>query len=103
MSFRKAADDGDVKQGSALRVELDGKAIALVRNPEGKLFALDDICSHEDASLSEGFVENTSIECPRHCATFDLESGKAMALPAIEAIGTYEVKVENGEILVNIT
>jgi len=94
MSYIKAADDGEVEQGSAIRVELNGLALALVRTADGKLYAVDDTCSHEEASLSDGFVEGGGIECPRHGATFDLETGKAMTLPAIERIGTYQVKVE---------
>ena len=103
MSFVKALPDNEIRPGNAVSVELEGRVIALVRTTDGRLFAVDDSCSHEEASLSEGFVEEAVIECPRHGATFDLETGKALSLPAINAIGTYEVRVENGEILVNIT
>jgi len=103
MSFVRAAGEKEVKPGAALRVELKGRAIALVRSVDGRLFAVSDSCSHEEASLSEGFVDGCVIECPRHGATFDLETGKALSLPAIEAIATYDVRVENSGIFVNIT
>jgi len=103
MSYVKALPEYEVRPGSAVCVELEGHVIALVRSTDGRLFAVDDTCSHEEASLSEGFVEDGIIECPRHGATFDLETGKALTLPAIKSIGAYQVKVENGEILVNIT
>ncbi|MBW7996344.1 MAG: non-heme iron oxygenase ferredoxin subunit [Candidatus Glassbacteria bacterium] len=103
MSFLRAAGDKEVKPGQALRVELDGRLIALVRTADGRLFAVDDTCTHEQESLSDGFVEEGWIECPRHGAQFDLESGRALTLPALEKLGTYEVKVEIGEIMVNIT
>lgn len=102
MSFRRAAAEGEIIAGSALRVVLEGRPIAVVKTIEGRLFAVADTCTHEQASLSEGFVENETIECPRHGATFSLETGEALTLPANSGLATYEVKVENGEILINI-
>ena len=103
MSFVRVVAAEEVKTGSARRVELDGRAIAVVRSEEGKFYAIDDTCTHEDTSLAEGYIEGRVIECPRHGARFDLETGNSLSfLPATEAVRTYEVKVDNGEILVNI-
>lgn len=103
MSFIPVANESDVKPECALRVCPDGRAVALVRTVAGRLYALDDTCTHEEASLADGFIEEERIECPRHGAQFDLASGRALSLPALESLRTYEVKVENGEIYVNIT
>jgi 3-phenylpropionate/trans-cinnamate dioxygenase ferredoxin subunit len=60
--------------------------------------ALDDKCSHGEISLSEGFVEEGTIECWAHGAKFDLNTGVPLSLPAYEPVNTYEILIENGEI-----
>lgn len=88
----------DIKPGKALRVVLSDHPIALVRTKAGDVYALDDKCSHGEISLSEGFVDNTSIECWAHGAKFELSSGKPLNLPAYEPVSTYEVIIDNGDI-----
>jgi nitrite reductase/ring-hydroxylating ferredoxin subunit len=103
MSFVRVASVADVLPESIQRVNTGGCQLALVSSADGKIFAVSDTCTHEDASLAEGFVEGERIECPRHGAQFELASGRALTLPAVQALKTYQVKVENGEIYVNIT
>ena len=103
MSFVRVALEEEITPEAAMRVTCGGRAIALVRIAGGELYAVDDTCTHEEASLAEGLVEGSTIECPRHGARFDLASGEAITLPAVGSLRTYQVKVENGEILVNIT
>jgi 3-phenylpropionate/trans-cinnamate dioxygenase ferredoxin subunit len=62
--------------------------------------ALDDKCSHGEISLSEGFVDNETVECWAHGAKFDLNSGKPLSLPAYEPVATYEVLIDNNDIYV---
>ena len=88
----------DLKPGKALKVTVAEHAIALVRAKSGEVYALDDKCSHGEISLSEGFVDNTTIECWAHGAKFELSTGKPLTLPAYEPVNTYEVIIENGEI-----
>ena len=99
MAIRICALD-DLKPGKALRVVISEHPIALVRSKTGEVFALDDKCSHGEISLSEGFVDNTSIECWAHGAKFDLATGKPMSLPAYEPVSTYEVIIENNDIYI---
>ena len=101
MSFVKAAGLDELGEEAALQVVLDGKAIALVKSG-GEIFAVDDTCTHEKESLAGGFIEEKTIECPRHGAMFDLKTGRALSLPATRDLNSYEVKVENGEIFVSI-
>ena len=101
MSFVKAADYDHLDEEAAIRVVLAGKAIALVKSG-GAVYAVDDTCTHEKESLSGGFIDENTIECPRHGAMFDLKTGRVLSLPATRDLTTYEVKVENGEILVSI-
>ncbi len=88
----------DLKPGKAIRVKVGEHAIAIVRTPSGEVKALDDKCSHGEISLSEGFVEEGTIECWAHGAKFDLNTGVPLSLPAYEPVNTYEILIENDEI-----
>lgn len=90
----------DLKPGNALRVKINDHAIAIIRTPAGEVKALDDKCSHGEISLSEGFVDNETIECWAHGAKFDLNTGKPLSLPAYEPVATYEILIENNDIFV---
>ena len=92
----------DIKPGKSIRVKVGDVAIAVVRTPNGDVKALDDKCSHGEISLSEGFVDNETIECWAHGAKFDLNTGKPLSLPAYEPVATYEVLIENGDIFLEI-
>ena len=99
MAIRICALD-DLKPGKALRVVISEHPIALVRAKSGDVYALDDKCSHGEISLSEGFVDNSTIECWAHGAKFELSTGKPLSLPAYEPVSTYEVIIENGDIFI---
>ena len=90
----------DIKPGRAIRVKLGDHAIAIARTKSGEVKAIDDKCSHGEISLSEGFVDNETIECWAHGAKFSLETGKPLSLPAFEPVSVYEVIIENGEIYI---
>jgi 3-phenylpropionate/trans-cinnamate dioxygenase ferredoxin subunit len=92
----------DIKPGKSIRVKVGDLAIAVVRTPNGDVKALDDKCSHGEISLSEGFVDNETIECWAHGAKFDLNTGKPLSLPAYEPVATYEVLIDNGDIFLEI-
>lgn len=97
ISFKVAAKVSDIAQGRVKVVEVDGKRIALC-NVNGTIYAIDDLCTHDNGPLGEGELFNGQIECPRHGARFDVKNGKVMCLPAVIPVKTYEVKVENGEV-----
>ena len=92
----------EIKPGRAIRVKIGDDAIAIVHTKSGKVYALDDKCSHGEISLSEGFVDETTIECWAHGAKFSLETGKPLSLPAYESVKTYEAFVENGEVFLDL-
>lgn len=93
---------GDVRSGEGLRVEVQDVPVA-VWNVDGEFFATDDICSHEEASLSDGFLWGETIECPLHGAQFDVRTGRVLSLPAVLPIASYQIKVEDGTIFVGWT
>ncbi|MEY3889579.1 MAG: hypothetical protein RLZZ90_812 [Actinomycetota bacterium] len=92
----------DIKLGKAIRVKVGDLAIAVVRTKAGEIKAISDTCSHGEISLSEGFVDNETIECWAHGAKFSLETGAALTLPAFEPVPVYEVIIENDDIYLEI-
>lgn len=82
----------DLPEGTATRVEVDGAEVCLVHS-EGQVFAIDDICSHAEVSLSEGEVDGCFIECWLHGSRFDLRTGEPVGPPAISPVPTYAVRV----------
>lgn len=89
----------DLPSGEATRV-LAHVPVA-VFNTDGELFAIDDTCTHQDASLSEGWLENCTIECPLHSSCFDLRTGKPTGPPAKRPVRTYSVLVQDGVVYVD--
>ena len=88
---------GDIPSGTGKQFILEGLVIALF-NVDGKFFAIDDTCTHAEASLSEGSLEGTVVTCPHHGAQFDLKSGNALTLPAVTGVRTYPIKIQGDEI-----
>jgi len=88
-------------ESSPVKIEKEGKSICLTRIGE-EVFAVNDTCSHSDASLSEGEVTDFKIECWLHGAEFDLRTGAALTLPATQAIQTYAVTIDGNSVTVEI-
>ena len=89
----------DLSPGEATRVV--AHVPVAVFNADGELFAIDDTCTHQDASLSEGWLEDGLIECPLHEACFDLRTGKPTGPPAKRPVRTYDVLVRDGVVYVD--
>ena len=92
----------DLEEAIPLRVELDGTPISIVRT-EGEVYAIYDVCSHANVSLSEGEVEDHTIECWLHGSCFDLRTGKPTGLPATKPVPVYPVKIEGDDVLVSLS
>jgi 3-phenylpropionate/trans-cinnamate dioxygenase ferredoxin subunit len=101
VSAQRVASLSDLADESALRVELDGKPVCLARSG-GTVYAVGDLCSHADVSLSEGDVEDGRVECWLHGSMFDLATGKPTGLPATKPVPTYAVTVEGDDVLVDL-
>ena len=98
--WQRVAALSDIKDGEAFAVELGGEPIALYRI-DGQIHAIGDVCTHEFALLSQGFVEDCAIECPLHQAKFDIRTGRCLAPPADEDVPVYAVKVEGEDVFVS--
>lgn len=102
VGFTKVARAEDVAAGEMTTVEtLEGEQIVLV-SIDGEIYAFQDRCSHKEFPLSNGTLEGDQVECSWHGARFDVRTGRALCLPAIKPIKTYEVRVENGDIYVGL-
>ena len=99
--FIKVAKLTDIAAGKGLCVDVNGKKIGLF-NLAGEVFAIDDICTHAHASLSEGDVSGDEIACPLHFATFNIRTGECTAPPADEDVATYPVRVVGDDIEVEV-
>lgn len=89
---------GDVPEGEVFQADLsDGRVLAVYR-VDGQVYATDDLCSHGDASLAEGEIENGEIVCPYHMGRFDIRTGEATGAPCSIAIRTYNVIERDGAI-----
>ena len=101
--FQKVANKDDLKEGDMLKVEANGKQIVLSM-VEGKVYAIDEICTHEGGPLDEGELNGYDLKCPWHYAVFDVRNGKVSdATVWATNLNSYTVKVDetNGDILVN--
>jgi nitrite reductase/ring-hydroxylating ferredoxin subunit len=99
--FHRVATSSEIAPGEALHVTVDDREIALF-NVDGEFYAIEDVCTHAYALLSEGFVDGDIIECPLHGGRFEIKTGKAVAEPPTEDVRTYPVKREGDAILVGI-
>ncbi|GAA5230261.1 non-heme iron oxygenase ferredoxin subunit [Arthrobacter cryoconiti] len=93
----------DVQLKSAVLVEVDDYPIAIVRDSEGVLHAIGDTCSHAEISLSEGDVEEDTIECWAHGSSFDLKTGAPLTLPAFEPVPVFALSVHGSDVYVDVT
>ena len=101
MSRVYACPVGDLPEGEALR--LDTSPVIALFNVGGEFYAINDHCSHGNASMSEGYLEeDATVECPLHAASFCLKTGKALCLPATDPLTTYAVYVDGSDVFVDI-
>ena len=99
--FVTIATTSDIEPGKVKVYEAGGKQIA-VCNVDGTFYAIDDICTHDNGPLAEGELLGDQIECPRHGALFDVKTGKALTLPAVQPVCSYPVQVEGDDIMVEV-
>ncbi len=100
-NFVALASLADVLPGKMFRAVHQGKAY-LLANIEGEIYAVDDMCTHEDASLFKGSLHDDCVKCPLHGSRFRLATGEALDEPAEENLNTYAVRIDGDNILVAV-
>jgi len=101
MTSQKALALADLTQDTATKVVLDGIPIAVVLDSAGTVHAIGDTCTHGDISLSEGFVEDDTLECWAHGSKFELTTGKPLSLPAYEPVPVFAVEIIAGDVFID--
>jgi 3-phenylpropionate/trans-cinnamate dioxygenase ferredoxin subunit len=94
----RVCQESDIPIGEAVRVDVD-PPIAVFK-VGGELYAIDDTCTHQDASLADGWVEGCIVECPLHESCFDLRTGEVTGPPAKQGVRTHRVEVVDGVVFV---
>lgn len=90
-----------LEPGELMYVEVGDEPVCLI-NMDGELYALNDTCTHEDASLSDGDIVGDEIECPLHGGAFFIKTGEPAAMPCVTPIETYKVRIHDGEVQVSL-
>ena len=99
--FQRACAVADVVDGGAVRVVVDGVPVAVVRS-DGEVYAIHDVCSHANVALSEGEIDDQTIECWLHGSRFDLVTGRPTGLPATQPVPVDPVKIDGDDVLVSV-
>jgi naphthalene 1,2-dioxygenase system ferredoxin subunit len=90
-----------IPEDDVMGIDAEGKSFALYQ-VDGEIYATDNICTHGNARLCDGFLEGHEIECPLHQGKFDIRNGKAMCAPLTEDVKTYPVKIEGTRVFVEV-
>jgi len=101
VEYMEVAPLAELPSGERLFVEVEGKPI-VVFNVAGQLFAIADLCSHDDGPVGEGDLDGYTITCPRHGARFDIRTGRVLHMPAVVDIPAYPVQIRDGMIYLGI-
>ena len=103
MALHRIAAADELPPGSLRHIEVSGRQLCLAHVPDEGFFAIDDMCTHEQALLSDGELIGCEVECPEHFSRFDLRTGAVNSLPAMDPSTVYEVSVESdGAIFVEL-
>ncbi|NNN20396.1 MAG: non-heme iron oxygenase ferredoxin subunit [Acidimicrobiales bacterium] len=99
----KVCEVEELKEGVLTKFDFGKETLAVLKS-EGEIYIVEDTCSHQKYSLSEGEVdlEELTVECPRHGAQFSLKTGEVLSLPATRPIKTYAAEIGNGAVWVSI-
>ncbi|MBW8010525.1 MAG: non-heme iron oxygenase ferredoxin subunit [Chloroflexi bacterium] len=101
LDFVGVAREDEIANGERLFVEVDEFNI-VVFNIAGKLFAIGDVCSHDNGPVGDGELEDHEVICPRHGAHFDVRDGKVLSFPAVVDIPAYPIRIIDGQVEVGL-
>ena len=93
----------DIEAEDVIRFDHGDRTFAIYRSDDDQYYASDGRCTHEKVHLAGGFVMDNIVECPKHNGRFDISTGEAKGAPACIDLRTYPVKVENGQVVIDIS
>jgi nitrite reductase/ring-hydroxylating ferredoxin subunit len=88
--------------GTVRVVEVDGRSLCVGLTEDGRWGAIDNVCTHDGGVLGEGELDESAVECPRHGGRFDLFSGRVLSFPPVRPVDAYEVRIEDGSVVVDL-
>ncbi|WP_277453652.1 non-heme iron oxygenase ferredoxin subunit [Janibacter sp. DB-40] len=102
MGWTRVCDVDDVEEEDVIGVSVEGRDVAVYRDEDGEFYASDGHCTHERMLLCDGLVMDGIIECPKHNGRFRITDGAAVGAPVTIDLRTYPVRVEDGEVHVDL-
>ena len=102
MASHRVASIDEVPAETMKRVDAGGTPICLAHAEDGNFYAVNDVCTHEEFSLSDGELWGMDVECPQHGSRFNLQTGKVTGLPAVIPATTYPVRVDGPDVYVEV-
>jgi 3-phenylpropionate/trans-cinnamate dioxygenase ferredoxin subunit len=98
----RACEIDDIDEEDVMRFDHEGRTFAVYRSPDDEFFATDGLCTHERVHLADGLVMDDIIECPKHNGRFNYRTGQAKGAPACVNLKTYPVKVDGGQVYIQL-
>ena len=102
MARVRVASVDELPEEALKRFDVGGTPVCVAHAEDGKFYALNDVCTHEEFYLSDGELWGLDVECPQHGSRFNLQTGKVTGLPAVIPAKTYPVSVEGSDVYVEV-
>ena len=100
--FAFACKLSELKPNQAKAIELNDRFVVLVLMADGKVYCVEDLCTHDGGTLGDGELVGNCLVCPRHGAKFDVKTGDAICMPATEGTLSHDVQIRNDEVFVQL-
>ena len=98
--FEFACKLSELKPNQAKAIEVHDRFVVVVLLDDGKVYCVEDLCTHDGGTLGDGELDGGCLVCPRHGAKFDVKTGDAVCMPATEGTLSHEVRIQDGEVFV---
>lgn len=102
MPWVEACAADEIEEEDVFRWDYQDRTFAIYHGEDGQFYCTDGLCTHERVHLADGLVIGNEIECPKHNGLFDYRTGKALRAPVCDDLGTYDTKIENGQVYVKL-
>ena len=100
--FQFACKLSELKPNQATSIEVSDRFVVLVLLNDGKVYCVEDLCTHDGGTLGDGELDGNCLICPRHGAKFDVKTGNAICMPATEGTLSHEVRIKDDDVFVQL-